>query len=911
MTALRPSVSGGALRRIKIHAMGLLVAFFLALSYFAAQGFSEKIGERDTARAIYGWTQTAIIFNDLIHELQRERGLSSGLIAARGVQFAPELQAQYVRTDRATARLRTATPAILDSAPFMSVAVEQILSQLKELDALRSHVFSRDVPVDRVRVDYTALISPLFDHLFVTTSVGGSDWAFRGQMAFLFFLQAKEMAGQERALLTAMMSAGDYSHARLSDFHRIKSAERLLDEKFRQFADGEIIKHYDNALSAPFVREIQQMRQLVLAANMGEEPVGRMIPLATHWFDLSSQKIDTLNEFESRLVDRVLESAEALHSRAQSALTINALGTGLSLLLAVALLLQMWRGKELAETDLHLAAEVFRNSVESIIITDAASRIVEVNQAFTRTTGYLRDEVIGQKTRILDSGRHDDHFYAAMWMKIRASGAWEGEVWNRRKDGEAYPALLSIAEVKNRRGEVTHYVATSVDLTKYKETEAMLERLRTFDPLTGLPNRDALISALDQAVVSAGRTGNRFALIELGLDRFKVINESLGHLTGDQVLIGAAETIKKLLRRHDVAARPSGDRFAILLPDMDDPRAIGAFCERLLAAFRKPIDVDKRPLHVSISIGIALFPDDGDDSRTLQRNVETALNSAKADGRSCYKFYSAQMNAAGVQLLALEQRLRQALDLGEFSLAYQPQIDARSGKLIGLEALLRWRNPELGMVSPIQFVPIAEATGIIVPIGEWVLLEACTQAQQWRERSGWDFEIAVNLSARQFVREDLCATVQNALERSGLPARALELEITEGLLMSDPAGATRILTNLRDLGVKVALDDFGTGYSSLAYLKNFPLDRLKLDRAFVKDLPGNESDCAISHAVIALGHNLGLQVLAEGVETQEQRRFLADAGCDHFQGYFFARPLPAEELDGFMDRAENDWGQAI
>lgn len=881
--------------------MGLMVAFFIALSYFASQGLAEKRRERDVAYAILGWTETAIVFNALIHELQTERGLSRGLISAGGLQFAPELQAQYMRTERAMERLRSASASVARSAPFMASAVEQMLHQLHELDALRSSVLSRELSGDRALVRYTALVSPLFDHLYATTRVEEKDWVFRRQMAFLFFLQAKEMAGQERALLTAMLSAGDYSQTRLSAFHRIRAEERVLEEKFRQFADGHVVERYDAVLAAPFVNDIERMRQLVLAANMGEEPLGRVIPLAAQWFTLSSQKIDALNEFESLLVDHLLEAAEDLQTRAQAALHIHRLGIVLSLLLATALLLQMWRGRELTDTDLQLAAEVFRNSVEAIIITDAASRIVEVNGAFTRTTGYSRDEIIGQEMQILDSGRHDENFRDAMWRKVHATGSWEGEAWNRRKDGEAYPALLSIAGVKSRRGEVAHYIVTSVDLTKYKETEAMLERLRTFDPLTGLPNREALTSALDQAVVTASRNESRFALVELGLDRFKVINESLGHLTGDQVLIGAAEAIKKLLRRHDIAARSSGDRFAILLPDMDDPRAIGAFCERLLTAFRKPIDVDQRPLHVSISIGISLFPDDGDDSRTLQRNVETALNSAKSDGRGVYKFYSAQMNAAGVQLLALEQRLRQALDRGEFSLAYQPQVETSTGKLIGLEALLRWRNSELGTVSPIQFIPIAESTGIIVPIGEWVLLEACTQAQRWRERTGSDFEIAVNLSARQFVREDLCATVHDALERSGLPAHALELEITEGLLMHDPADATRILNDLRDLGVKVALDDFGTGYSSLAYLKNFPLDRLKLDRAFVKDLPDNESDCAISHAVIALGHNLGLQVLAEGVETQMQHEFLVNAGCDHCQGYFFSRPLPAEEVEGFID----------
>ncbi|HRP96719.1 MAG TPA: EAL domain-containing protein [Rhodocyclaceae bacterium] len=900
----RPSVSAKSLRRIKLHAMGLLVAFFLALSYFAAHSLIEKIEERDNARAISSWTETSVVFNGLIHELQKERGLSSGLIAAGGSQFGPELREQYALTDRAIERLRSAALAAERTAPFLAGALDQTLTELELLDTLRQSVLTRQIYRDQAVVAYTRLVDPVFDQLIATTSVGRVGWILRQQMAFLFFLQAKEMAGQERALLTAMLSAGDYSAARTAAFHRIKAREETHHEKFLQLADAPVLDMYRELLSAPFVAQAEHMRQLVFAANAGEEPTGSMIPQAARWFELASQRIDTLNEFEHVLSDRLLRSAENLQDHAEGTLTINALGIVVSLALAAVLLLQMWRGKELAEKDMHLAAEVFRNSVESIIIADAGSRIVEINDAFTRITGYRRDDVIGQKTRILNSGRHDGAFYSTMWSKLHSTGAWEGEVWNRRKNGEIYPALLSIVAIKNRKGETTHYIAMSVDLTKYKETEAMLEHLRTFDPLTGLPNREAWRSALDQAVASARRTGSRFALIDLGLDRFKVINESLGHMTGDQVLIGAAESIKHLLRRHDVAARPGGDRFSILLQDMHDARGIGAFCERLLAAFRHPIAVHDRPLHVSISIGVALFPDDGKDSRTLLRNAETALNSAKEDGRNCYKFYSAEMNAAGAHLLTLEQLMRQALDRGEFAIAYQPQFDARSGRLVGVEALLRWHNPELGMVSPVQFIPIAEATGIIVPIGAWVLHEACAQAQRWRERHGRELQVAVNLSARQFLRQDLRTTVQHALDDSGLPAGALELEITEGLLMSDPAGAALIMGGLRDMGVKIALDDFGTGYSSLAYLKNFPLDRLKLDRAFVKDLPDNESDRAISHAVIALGHNLGLEVLAEGVETQTQRDFLVDAGCDCFQGYFFARPLPADEVEALLQRTD-------
>ncbi|MDE2585992.1 MAG: EAL domain-containing protein, partial [Betaproteobacteria bacterium] len=541
--------------------------------------------------------------------------------------------------------------------------------------------------------------------------------------------------------------------------------------------------------------------------------------------------------------------------------------------------------------------KVFDHSVEAIIIADPEVRILEVNQAFTKITGYSREEALGQHPRLLKSGRHDQAFYAAMWEKIRRTGSWEGEIWNRRKSGDIYPALLSVVAVKDRKGDISHYIAMTVDLTQYKEAEALLEQLRTFDPLTGLPNREAWHSAVDQAVVSARRTNGHFALLEIGLDRFKVINESLGLAAGDKVLLAAADILKHLLRRYDVAARSGGDRFSLLLPDMGDARDIGAFCERLLAAFATAIEVDGQPLHLSVSIGAVLYPADGDNTGTLLQNAESALYRAKEDGRACYKFYSAEMNAATSRLLVLEQMLRQALERDEFSVVYQPQVDAGSKRLVGVEALLRWRNPELGMISPVQFIPIAEATGLILPIGAWVLAQACRQARLWREQFGVDVPVAVNLSARQFRHEGLMQTVEQVLVENDLPAHLLELEITEGLLLHDPQGAAAILERLRQRGITVALDDFGTGYSSLAYLKTLPLDRLKLDRAFVKDLPDNASDRAIACAIIALGHNLDLQILAEGVETGAQGEFLEQAGCHVFQGYLYGRPMAPAELE--------------
>ncbi len=892
-----PTLNTPFLQRIKRHVLWLLIAFLAAISFFAARNLVEKTQERDNARTIRMWTENSVALSRLAHELQRERGMSSGLIASHGSQFAAALQTQHALTDRALERVRDAKRDLPPEAHPQAAGLELILGDLAQLPRLRAAIIdlriSRDAAVDR----YNELIAPLFNHLLATMSVGRTGWIYRQQMAFVFFLQAKEMAGQERALLTAMLSSNDFSAARMSAFHRIKAVELARQEKFMQLADEEQRAGYRRILAQPHAGAAERIRRWVIAVGAsGEKPVALAFS-AAQWFDLSSRKIDALGHFENTLHTRLLHSAQALEARAQAELQVNALAVVVSFLLAAVLLWQVWRGKDFAEKNLHLAAAVFDNSVESILIADTDSNLVEVNRAFTRITGYTREEALGQNPRLFKSGRHDQRFYQAMWAAILKDGSWEGEIWNRRKDGEIYPALLSIVAVKGNKGETTHYIAMIVDLSKHKETEALLEQLRTFDALTGLPNRDAWHSVVDQAVVSAKRNTGGFALLDIGLDRFKVINESLGHASGDKVLVAVAEKIKLALRRHDVAVRAGGDRFAILLPDMTDARDIGTFCERLLAAFAQPVAVEGSPLHLSLSVGVALYPGDGEDTRALLRNAETALYRAKDEGRGGYKFYSAEMNAASARLLALEQMMGEALERGEFRVVYQPQVRAADGRMIGVEALLRWHNPELGMISPVQFIPIAEATGLIVPIGEWVLRESCRQARRWRELFGADVPVAVNLSARQFRSENLLATVQHALNDAILLPSLLELEITEGLLMHDPAGASAILDDLRHMGVKVALDDFGTGYSSLAYLKNFSLDRLKLDRAFVKDLPYDESDKAIARAVIALGHNLGMEVLAEGVETQEQGDFLAAAGCDVFQGYFYGRPLDAGQIE--------------
>jgi diguanylate cyclase (GGDEF)-like protein/PAS domain S-box-containing protein len=894
---------------IRRHVAWLLLAFFLALSFFATSNLLGRFESLQNATRERQWTGASSAIGLLIHELQRERGLSSGYIASRGQNFGEILVAQHNRTDLS----RVALTAKIQNMAINLGIQERLDAALAQMPGMRHRVqrleISREYTVDR----YTEVIDTLFSLQLSTFGNSIESSIFRQQIAFVAFSQAKEKAGQERALLSAMLSDQNFSAGRLISFNQIKAAEEARLGNFLRLADPEALASYQTILKQPEIKDAERIRQRVLAAGLREATYGKglleeveapPLPRPEAWFSLASEKIDAMKALEDTLSQTVDTSAREMESRARQELLISGLLVLLSTILAGLLILQIRRGQRVAEHQLSLAKAVFSNSVESILVTDANLRIIEVNPAFTRVNGFSREEIIGKNPRVMKSGRHEPEFYEKIWQQIKAKGTWEGEVWNRRKNGEIYPALLSIAAVNDQNGQISNYTGMIFDLSQHKTVEALLNQLRTFDALTALPNRESWLSELDQAVAKAERNNSRFSVLEIDLDRFKLINDSLGHAIGDKVLIESAERIKNTLRKHDIVARPGGNRFSVLLYEIANPQDIGTVCEKLVSAFARPFDLDSVFTHITASIGIAIYPNDGGDAETVMMAAESALYSAKADGRNLYKYYAHEMNEMGNQLFKLERMLRLALERNEFSVAYQPQINAASGQLIGVEALLRWQNPELGNVSPVQFIPVAEETGLIVPIGEWIMRVACRQARAWQTDLGVEIPVAVNLSARQFRRNDLLASVQTVLDETGLPSRLLELEITEGLLMSDPIGAIDIMRGLHCLGIKTSLDDFGTGYSSLAYLKTFPLNRLKIDRAFVRDLPDNQSDCAISNTIIALGINLNMEVLAEGVETEAQRDFLTASGCHVFQGYLFGKPMPGDELTRRLQSGE-------
>ncbi|WP_246211248.1 sensor domain-containing protein [Vogesella oryzae] len=551
-----------------------------------------------------------------------------------------------------------------------------------------------------------------------------------------------------------------------------------------------------------------------------------------------------------------------------------------------------------ANAELRLAATVFDNATEGILVTDGEGRIVMVNQAFTRITGFTQDLAIGRVSRMLRVANRERN--RGLQEALERDGHWKGELFDRRRNGDPYIAELSISAVRDPFGQLSHYVGVFSDITGRKQAEDRLQFLASHDPLTRLPNRSALIEAIDTAILEAGDIEPRLALMFIDLDRFKLINDSFGHQAGDEVLHEIAARLTQSTERFGLVARLGGDEFTLVVRDFDDHGNLGRMAEEVLAALARPIRIEEHEVFVSGSIGISVYPNDGVEAASLLKNADAAMYRAKEAGKNTYQFFDAQMNAQTFERLLMESGLRQALERQEFELHYQPQVSCDGGRLEGVEALIRWRHPHLGLVPPGRFIPLAEETGLIKPIGAWVLREACHQMVAWDKMGLCVPRLAVNLSARQFEQQTLLNEVNDVLAVTGLAASRLELEITESMLMHNPQEAVSLLRELKALGVKLSIDDFGTGYSSLSTLKRYPLDYLKVDRSFVEGLPGDEDSAAITEAIIAMARKLKFTVIAEGVETAAQSVFLANAGCAILQGYYYSRPLPVAMLEQWL-----------
>jgi diguanylate cyclase (GGDEF)-like protein/PAS domain S-box-containing protein len=550
-----------------------------------------------------------------------------------------------------------------------------------------------------------------------------------------------------------------------------------------------------------------------------------------------------------------------------------------------------------ASIALRQAAAVFQSTREGILITDLDSRITSINPAFTQITGYEEADVLGRNPKLLQSGRHDKAYFLSMWASIQQTGHWQGEIWNRRKDGEPYPQLLTISTVRDDRGLPTHYAGVMTDISQLKRSEARLEHLAHYDPLTNLPNRLLLLSRMQHALEQAERQQRQVAVLFIDLDRFKDVNDSLGHPIGDKLLEILAQRMRKRLRENDTLGRLGGDEFLVVLEGLERPEDAAGVAQNLIQELEQPFTLPRgHEVYIGASIGISVYPGDGQDANALIQHADVAMYQAKEQGRNTYRFYTTALTSAANERLDLGSRLRRALVQEEFVLHYQPQFDIQTGTITGCEALLRWHAPEEGMIAPDRFIPLAEETGLIVPLGEWVLKTACVQAKAWQDAGLPPLVMAVNLSGRQLQEREVVRRVATILEETGLPPEFLKLELTESAIMGHAEQAETLLHKFKALNLRLSIDDFGTGYSSLAYLKRFPIDELKIDRGFVRDIPQDLNDVEIAAAIIALARNLNLKVVAEGVETQEQLDFLSRQGCHTYQGYLSGRPVPADEF---------------
>lgn len=548
------------------------------------------------------------------------------------------------------------------------------------------------------------------------------------------------------------------------------------------------------------------------------------------------------------------------------------------------------------EAKLRQSATVFESTLEGVFITDEDTKILDINQSFIDITGYGRDEAIGATPRLLSSGRHDDAFFKDMWRSINDTGKWRGEIWNKRKDQTIFPEWLTVNTVRNENDGVLNYVAVFTDITEIKQSQNKLNFLAHHDALTSLPNRLFFNQKLEKALNHAKRIDSKLAILFIDLDRFKNINDSFGHTAGDHLLMHLSEGLKKIVRLEDTVARISGDEFIILFEDIKSTETVVGAIEKIMNVFASSFTIEGHNIRITASIGISLYPMDGTNATDLIRNADAAMYRAKDEGRNTFQFYTRDLTEKAYERVIMETELREALTKKELYLHYQPQIDLKTKRLIGLEALLRWNHPRLAFVSPEQFIPLAEDSGLIEPIGEWVLKEACQQAKNWLDQGISFGRIAVNISGVQVNRGELSNVVHNTLIETGLPADFLELEVTEGVIMKQAEHAIVQLNKLRELGILLSIDDFGTGYSSLSYLKQLPIHKLKIDRSFVCDVLEDNDDRAIINAIIAMGKSLGLSIIAEGVENVEQEQYLLASGCDEAQGYLYSKPVSADDL---------------
>ncbi len=713
----------------------------------------------------------------------------------------------------------------------------------------------------------------------VTAETNERGFALTGKQAYVD--QYDHAAAEARSRLKALR---ELTADNAEQQQRLQRAQAEIERKF-EFMDRVIAAHRGGGVAA--------------SQRLIERGEGAAIMEAVR------DAIDELDREENRLL--ALRNADATRSGAAANAGLAVFTLGL-LVLAVAVFYFIRREiavreqtiaqQKITEQRLHLQANAIESSVNGIIIADTARPdhpLVYVNPAFEKTTGYSAAEAIGRNCRFLQGADTDQPGLEEIRIALREGRETEVVLRNYRKDGTLFWNQLRISPVRTPEGQVTHFVGIQNDVTGIKAYEAELERQTNYDSLTGLPNRNLFADRVRRAVIGATRSGKLVGILWLNLERFRRVNESFGRAAGDRLLKAFGERLAKSVWENDTVARMGGDKFAVVLREIAAPNDAARVAGRIREALAEPFSILGQEIFLGANIGIALYPTDAESADSVVANAEIAMLRTREEG-GAFRYYTAKMNSAAAERLELEAALRRALERDELRLFYQPRVDLRTGAIGGVEALIRWQHPTLGMVSPVNFIPIAEETGLIIPIGQWVFETACAQSRRWRESGHANLRMAVNLSPRQFRQSDLVASVSQALERTGVAAEALELEVTESVAMDNPARSAGILRSLKALGISLAIDDFGTGHSSLGYLNRFPLDFLKVDQSFVKGTPGDADSAVIVRTVIALARNLRLETIAEGVETEAQLRFLQKEGCEEAQGYLFSRPQPAADL---------------
>ncbi|MEH6626181.1 MAG: EAL domain-containing protein [Motiliproteus sp.] len=911
----------------------------LLVSHFAIQAFMESWQQTQVMERIQRHSQLAVAANGLVHEIQKERGLSAGYVGGSGRQLNEELVLQRILVDETIDSYKYLIQHLTRNNYDLPIAsqVRRIVTQIDDFTVIRDRVDRLDIDLAELLEKYTARNTALLS--LVSTIAANSDSTdISNQTSAYFFLSlSKEQAGIERAVLSHAFARGTLDAKLRQKFHALLSEQSAYLKLFNEYAGEPERTIAANILDSTSLTRFREIENIALerAQNFGVS--------AKDWFEVATERINLLKRAENELSTRLNETVNRHQQNAFNKLVLVTVVSLFSILFTLVLSLIIVRAinnqlkelfravskvdrdsdlsaraQELSDDELgrlagsfnqmlaHLAdaegkvrmlSQALEQSPVSVIITDLEGHIEYVNQTFQTVSGYSAEEVLGQNTSMLKSGKTHPRIYQSLWQDLCEGKSWEGEFQNRRKDQSILWESVHISPVSDEKGTVHHYLAVKNDITEAKRQSEKITYQANFDALTGLPNRFLSLDRLSQLLSSAQRRSKKVAVLFLDLDDFKKINDTLGHESGDCVLIQTAERLKTVIRSEDTVGRLGGDEFLLLLRDIDNEGHVQSVVEQVQAVLEQPFVQNGRELVISSSIGIAMYPQDGETAAALLRNADAAMYASKRAGRSTFHYFTESMNRTVTRQLVLEEQLHGALERDEFFVCFQPLVCVETQHIMGAEALLRWNNPALGMVSPEEFITVAEHSETIVHLGLFVLDKALEVAACWRRDHHPDFQIAVNVSPRQFRNRQFPDEVKKALERHQLPGSALELEITEGVLMNRNMHLDGILEDLQGMDIGISMDDFGTGYSSLSYLRSYPFSCLKIDRSFISDISVDPADRELVAAAISMGHGLGLKIVAEGVETDEQLKYLRQQGCDIGQGYLFGKPVIAEEFE--------------